>query len=138
MENTIQTLTLGCFKSRCYNPSTCVVTYTFWDMEIVHKDYTANRSHQSKSMALKHCGGFNTEKSANVEWKEYWIKNIVFEFATKKNSDIPVKLQKAYIEVADVVPFALLEAETTKNGNLKPQLIEFKSKLPDTHALMRS
>ncbi len=55
-----------------------------------------------------------------MDWKEYWIKNIVFEFSTKKNLDVPVKLLRAYIEVADVVPFALLEAETTKNGNLKP------------------
>jgi hypothetical protein len=89
-------------------------------------------------MVLKHCGGFNTERSAFVDWKEYWIKNIAFEFSTKKNSDVPIKLLKAYIEVADVVPFALLEAETTKNGNLKPQLIEFKNRLPDVYGLMRS
>lgn len=71
-------------------------------------------------MALKHCGGFNTERSEYVDWQEYWIKNISFEFQTKKNSDVPVKLLNAFIEVADVVSFSQLEAETTKNGNLKP------------------
>jgi hypothetical protein len=71
-------------------------------------------------MNLKHCGGFNTEQSQSVKWKEYFIKNIAFEFSTLKSSEVPVKLHKAYIDVVDIVPFSLLEAETTKNVNLKP------------------
>jgi hypothetical protein len=40
--------------------------------------------------------------------------------------------------VADVVRFSLLEAETTKNANLKPQLTEFKNKLPEAYGLMHA
>lgn len=89
-------------------------------------------------MHLRHCGGFNTERSQFVDWKEYWIKNIAFEFHTKKNTEIPARLHNAYIDVADVVRFSLLEAETTKNGHLKPQLSEFKSKLPDDYQFIHS
>lgn len=40
-------------------------------------------------------------------------------------------LLNAYIEVADVVTFDKLEAETTKNLPLKPQMHEFKAKIPE-------
>ena len=40
--------------------------------------------------------------------------------------------------MADVIRFSLLEAETTKNANLKPQLIEFKNKLPEAYCLMHA
>lgn len=107
-------------------------------MKITHKDYQKNKSHETKTLLLNHCGGFNTELSDFVDWKEYWIKNISFEFQTKKNSEVPLKFLNAYIDVADVVPFSLLEVETTKNGNLKPQISEFKTKLYEEYMNIHS
>lgn len=40
--------------------------------------------------------------------------------------------------MADVVNFSLLEVETTKNGNLKPQLSEFKNKLYEDYIYIHS